>query len=131
MSLVLSKLFYCSSVWANTSDKNIQKLQLVLNFAARIILGNRKYDHISAGLRQRQWLSIKDTLLYRGTIMTFKCINGLAPDFLACKFFKRSDIHTRNTRSWNNLNIPKYRTISGQRSLGGAEQSRYGIHSRF
>ena len=42
--------------WANTSDKtNIQKLQLVKNFAARIISGIRKYDHISEGLRQLQW----------------------------------------------------------------------------
>jgi hypothetical protein len=42
-SLVLSKLFYCSTVWANTSDSNIKKLQLVQNFAVRIIAGARKY----------------------------------------------------------------------------------------
>ena len=48
-------------------------------------------------------------------MMTFKCINGLAPDYLACNLLKRSDIHTRNTRSCNNLNIPKYTTTSGQR----------------
>ena len=50
-SFVFSRLFYCSSVWSNTSATNIHKLQLVQNFAARIILGLRKYDHISAGLR--------------------------------------------------------------------------------
>lgn len=48
-------------------------------------------------------------------MMTFKCINGLAPDYLACNFLKRSDIHTRNARSCNNLNIPKYTTTSDQR----------------
>ena len=46
-SFVFSRLFYCSSVWSNTSVNNIHKLQLVQNFAARIILGLRKYDHIS------------------------------------------------------------------------------------
>ena len=117
-ALVLSKLFYYSSVGANTSDKNIQKLQLVQNFAARIIVGIRKYDHISTGLRQLQWLPVKDTLFYRYSIMTFKCINGLAPGYLVCNCLKRSDIHTRNTRSCNNLNISKFRTTSGgQRSL--------------
>ena len=50
-SFVLSRLFYRSSVWSNTSVTNIHKLQLVQNFAARIILGLRKYDHISLGLR--------------------------------------------------------------------------------
>ena len=47
-SFVFSRLFYCSSVWSNTSATNIYKLQLVQNFAARIILGLRKYDHTSA-----------------------------------------------------------------------------------
>ena len=49
-SFVSSTLFYCSSVWSNTSTTNIHKLQLVQNFAARIILGLCKYDHISACL---------------------------------------------------------------------------------
>ena len=49
-SFVFSRLFYCSLVWSNTSVTNIHKLQLVQNFAARIILGLRKYDHISLGL---------------------------------------------------------------------------------
>ena len=37
-SFVLNKLRYCSSVWSNTSNRNIKKLQLQ-NFAARIVLG--------------------------------------------------------------------------------------------
>ena len=46
-SFIFSKLFYCSTVWSNTSKSNIEKLQLVQNFAAHIVLGLRKYDHIS------------------------------------------------------------------------------------
>ena len=42
--LVFSKLFYCSSVLSNTSGKNIAKLQLVQNFAARII--DHRYKEI-------------------------------------------------------------------------------------
>ena len=33
-----SKLYYCSSVWTNTTDTNIRKLQSVQNFAARIVI---------------------------------------------------------------------------------------------
>ena len=36
-SLVISKLFYCSATWSNTSASNINKLQAVQNFACRII----------------------------------------------------------------------------------------------
>ena len=41
-ALVFSKLYYCSNVWANTTEKNIQKLQAVQNFACRIVSGARK-----------------------------------------------------------------------------------------
>ena len=47
-ALIFSRLFYCSSVWGNTSSKNISKLQLIQNFACRIILGIKKFDHVSA-----------------------------------------------------------------------------------
>ena len=46
-SLVFSKLLYCSSVWANTTKKNIELLQTVQNFAARIVSGTRKFDHVT------------------------------------------------------------------------------------
>ena len=45
-SLVFSKLYYCSSVWANTTDTNIKRLQGIQNYAARIVCNIRKYDHV-------------------------------------------------------------------------------------
>ena len=60
--LVISKLLFCSSVWANTTKKNIQSVQ---NFAARIVSGTRKFDHITPILKQSQWLPIiKQVLVY-------------------------------------------------------------------
>ena len=41
-----SKLFHCSTIWSNTSKQNVKKLQLVRNFAARILLGLRKCEGI-------------------------------------------------------------------------------------
>ena len=46
-AFVFSKMYYCSTVWASTSQSNVKKLQLVQNFAARIVLGLRKYGYIS------------------------------------------------------------------------------------
>ena len=80
-SLVFSRLFYCSSVWSNTSATNIHKLQLVQNFAARIILGLRKYDHISAGLRSFRWLNVKQRLKVNDAVMMHKCLKGSSPNY--------------------------------------------------
>ena len=46
-ALVFSKLFYFSSVWSNTTQANLNKLQSVQNFACRILRGAKKIDHIT------------------------------------------------------------------------------------
>ena len=66
---ICSKLLYCSTVWSNTSRSNIKKLQLVQNFAARIVLGLRKFDHISQGIRSLNWLPVCDRLYLNDAIM--------------------------------------------------------------
>ena len=116
-ALVFSKLYYCSSVWANTSKKNIAKLQTVQNFAARIVTGTRKYDHITPVLQQLKWLSVSYTLRYKDVVMAFKCLKGLAPPYLARRFTSRSQTHDRVTRQMDELDIPFYRTAAGQRSF--------------
>ena len=98
-SFVFSKLQYCLTVWSNTSNSNIDKLQKVQNFAGRIILGLRKYDHISDGLRSLKWLPIRDKLILKDATMMHKCINKFVPDYLADMFRLRSQIHSRQTRS--------------------------------
>ena len=63
-SFVFSKLQYCSTVWNYTSNSNIDKLQKVQNIAGQIILGLRKYDHISDGLQSLKWLPIGEKCNY-------------------------------------------------------------------
>ena len=76
-SLVFSKLFYCSTVWAGTFKQNLQKLQLVQNFAARIVTNTDKFDHITPVLRELQWPSVKSQLEVRDVTLLYKIINDL------------------------------------------------------
>ena len=116
-SLVFSKLFYCSNVWSNTSQKNINKLQTVQNFACHIVSGTRKFDHVTPILKQLRWLPVAKQLGYRSAIMDFKCIAGYAPKYLSSKFCKRLEISQRKTRNCDNLNIPFCELSTGQRSF--------------
>ena len=63
-ALIFGRLFYCSSLWGNTSSKNISKLQLIHNFACRIILGIKKFDHVPTARKSLDWLSIHQKLLF-------------------------------------------------------------------
>ena len=91
-ALVFTKLYYCSSIWSKTSQSNVAKLQAAQNFACRIVSGPHKYDHVIPILRQLNCLPEKQHLYYRDSIMAFKCMNCLAPEYLSDQFTKRSSI---------------------------------------
>ena len=116
-AFVFSKLFYCSSVWSNTSKPNVKRLRLAQNFAGRIVLGLRKYDHISEGLKSLKWLSVSDKLFLYDSIMVHKCMNGRAPGYLMNKFTSRLELHDRDTRYNKDLNLPRCRLKTVQRSF--------------
>ena len=117
ISLAFGKLFYCSSVWASTTKKNMARLQKVQNFAAGIVTGGRMYDHITPMLKELHWLPVAKQLEVRDTLMAFKCMKRLAPPSLCNKFTTRSQVHTRNTRNKDKFNIPFFRSATGRRSF--------------
>ena len=116
-ALVFSKLYYCSSVWSNNSASNMQKLQLVQNFAAQIISGATKFEHITPSLKNLRWLPIKKQVYLRDAIFAFKCMTGCAPTYLTSQFATRRQISDQITRNSQQLNIPLFKTATGQRSF--------------
>ena len=107
-----------TSVWANTSKRNVAKLESIQNFAARIVTGTRKYDHVARSPQQLHWLPVRYTLRYRDTVLAFKCLKGCARQYLSGRFTQRSaDIHVLAIRHRNTLEIPFCKTATGQRSF--------------
>ena len=120
-ALVFNTLYYCPSVWSNTSKKNINKLQSVQNFAARLVTNTRMFDHITPVLSALNWLPVNSTLNLKDAVMTFKCLKGLAPTYLSEKFKQRSQLHNCNTRSKDTLQTPFHHSASGQRIYTGVK----------
>ena len=59
---------------------NIYKLQLMQNFAARILTDTGKYDHITPALKALGWLTIEEQLWLRDVAVMYKCVNNLGTD---------------------------------------------------
>ena len=64
-----------------------------------------------------RWLPVTSFLKYTLGVLAFKCVKGLAPSYLCHRFKTRDCVHDRNTRYKNNLNIPAYKSASGQRTF--------------
>ena len=117
-SFILSRFDYCNALFKNLKKSQLDKLQKLQNFAARVILGKSLYDHITPCLVQLHWLPIKFRVDYKIGLLVFKCLNGLAPPYLS----EMIEIYTpsRNLRSSNlfllKTKVTKYKTL-GDRSF--------------
>ena len=95
VSLVLSRLDYGCATLAGLPDRQLNRLQSVLNAAARLIFSARKYDHVTPLLRELHWLRIRERIDFRLAVLTFRCLHGLAPSYLAAELRRVSDVESR------------------------------------
>ena len=82
-ALVTSRLDYCNSLLHNIPLSQTTRLQRVQNNAARLITRTNKHDHITPVLKELHWLPVESRIAFKMLVLTFKCMNGLAPSYLA------------------------------------------------
>jgi len=63
-SLVLTRLDYCNSVLVGLPANLLNRLQAVINAAARLICSARKSEHITSILMDLHWLRIQERIQY-------------------------------------------------------------------
>ena len=74
---------FANSLLYGTSAYLLDRLQSVLNSAARLILRIGKYDLISAAIRRDlHWLPIQFRIQYKLNSITSNCLAGRAPEYL-------------------------------------------------
>ena len=76
---------YCNTVLASAPRTVTDKSQWVLNAAARVITGTRKFDRGLGQILhdQLQWLDIPDRVLFKLAMRVHQCLNGRAPLYLS------------------------------------------------
>ena len=90
---VTSRLDYCNSLLAGIGDGLIDQLQTVLRVAARLVLRKRKFDPISADIRDRlHWLPIRSRIDFKLGLLVYKCLQGTAPGYLTEMLVQKSTV---------------------------------------
>jgi len=84
-AFVTSRIDYCNALLANAPRTRTDKLQRVLNAAARVITGTRKFDW---GLMrilhdELHWLDVPQRVTLKLCVTVYKCLHGLAPQYLS------------------------------------------------
>jgi len=105
------------------SDGLLKKLKAVQNAAARVVMGAKKFDHITPVLRDLHWLPVRQRIKYKLPVTVYKCLRGLAPTYLADDCLAISAIagkrHLRSART-GMLSVLRTTTALGMRSFAAA-----------
>lgn len=107
MSSVQPCIDYAISIWGNTTNFNIDKIQRIQNFAARVI--TNQFDYINVrGLdivKELGWFNIRQRFYYFNVLLMFKSIHGLAPAYLSNNVLMECEMGSRTLRSCDSMNV--------------------------
>ena len=98
-AFITSRLDFCNSLLYGLPKQTIKRLQHVQNAAARMVERTPKHGHISPVLQELHWLPVEQRIIFKILLMTFKCLNGIAPSYLSDLVTRY--IPKRNLRSAN------------------------------
>jgi len=82
-AFISSKLDNLNSLLIGIPECVLKKLQLIQNNAARIVARKRRCEHITPVLSELHWLPVKYRLRFKIALLTFKALNGLAPEYIS------------------------------------------------
>ena len=90
----------------------LQRLQSVLNAAARLVFSARRSEHITPLLRELHWLKVPERIQFRLCVLTHRCLHGTAQLYLAETLQSTADVqeHRRlRSASTSRLVVPATR----------------------
>ena len=76
--MVLARLDYGSATLAGLPRQLLNRLQSVMNAAARLVFSTRKFDHVTPLLRDLYWLRASQRIEYCLAVLAFRCQYGTA-----------------------------------------------------
>ena len=99
----------CDGLLYGLPDYILQKLQFVQNNAARLILKRKKHDHVTPLLKELHWLPINQRIVYKINLLTFKALNGMAPEYISSLLTQYEPVRTLRSSSRGFLKEKKAR----------------------
>ena len=121
-AFVTSHLDYCNSLLFEIPQ--YQRLQRVLNTAARITCFTPRCSHITPVLMHLHWLPIKFRVEFKIALLVYKALNRMAPDYIADLLEKPDCSYQLRSNDQGLLFIPKTRAKTlGNRAFAHAGPS--------
>ncbi len=116
-ALIMARLDYCNSLFTGLPQCVFDRLQRIMNVAARLIAGARRRDRITPILKRLHWLPVKERSQFKTLTLIFKSVNGTAPAYLCDIVRPHSPKRTLRSNSTNTLQTIRTKKQFGARSF--------------
>ena len=82
-SFVASHIDYCNSLLYGLPQYQYDRLQRVLNAAARVVCLVPKFDHITPVIRRLHWLPVRYRVMFKILLLVHKALHVKAPSYIS------------------------------------------------
>ena len=97
------------------------RYNFVQNSAFRIIMGIRKFDHITHLRRELHWLPVADRISFKILVLTWKCLHDQAPNYLSSLVHEKSQKRKLRSSDQGLLATPRSKLVTcGDRTFSKA-----------
>jgi len=118
-AFVVTRIDYCNAVLHGITKREMDRVQRILNAAARLLLAIPRQSHISAAIRDNlHWLPSVERVRFKVLTVVWNCLHGNAPLYLRELCMLSSSVPgRRNLRSADNLQlvVPDFKSTRMQR----------------
>ena len=119
---VFPHILYCLSIWGGAAECHLGRVQRVVNFAARLVSGTRRSDHITPALKALGWQRVAELVHRRDCLNVYRALHvSNSPHALRALFVTRAESSQRQTRAVLDgvgaLHLPRVRLTATQRQF--------------
>lgn len=106
-SFIVSRIDYCNGLLTGITQRQVDRLQSVLNASAKLIHGGTRRDHVTPLLRDKlHWLKFSQRVTYKLCLLVYKALHDQAPLYIRrLVTLVSSNPHRRRLRSVDSMQI--------------------------
>ena len=116
--LVISILRYGLSVYGTCGQVQLNRVQKLINFCARVVSGRRRYDHVTDVLNDLKWMTAIELSQYHRLCLLHRVINTELPKVLYDTVgVTGAQRHTHATRAACAITLPQIKSEAGRKRI--------------